>query len=107
IPKWRRPMQQGHCRSTSNCGGCCRETGCHEKASNPAEVTKREWPAKPPLKQPSHKDGLASIAKPLEYGRRKASVANQVGSDSANYHANDERWTGARPKRDQNSCGET
>jgi hypothetical protein len=84
-------MKQGHCCGTANGGRCGRQSGRDKKTDGPADVAKRKLGAKPLLEQPSYQYGLASIAKALKYRGQKVSVTQEVGSDSADHHTNNER----------------
>jgi hypothetical protein len=95
-------MKEGQRGGARDPGGHGREAGGDEKANDATEVTKREGLAEPPLKQQGHQKGLAGIPGAIEYRGEKFSA----GSDGADQHPNEERWTGTRTKRDQNPCGE-
>jgi len=55
-------------------------------------VDKAEWPAEPPLEQPGRRDRHTSIPGAIEWAGHEASVAHEVSSDSADHHANYNRW---------------
>jgi len=100
-------MKKGHRGGASYCGGRARKTGGDEKANDAAQISKREGLAKMTLEQPGRQNSLASIPRAIEYRGDKSSVAHEAGSNGADYNPNDERWTGTRPKCDQNPCGES
>jgi hypothetical protein len=98
-------MKQGHCRGTSDGGGRSCEPGGSEKARYATHSTKGEGRAEPPFEQRGCEDGLAGIAKALDYRRPKAPVAHEIGGDSANHHANHKRWNSAPTQYDQDAGG--
>ena len=99
-------MEQCDGRGAPNSGGSRREAGSSEKAGDPTDVIKSEWPAKPPLKQPSYEGGFTSIAEAAKDRSRYVSVAEQIGANRADDHTNQDTSVGALAREDQDARGD-
>src|SRR5262249_41073552 len=95
IPKWRSGMEQVHCRGTSESGSCGSEAGGDHKSQHAAQVIKGKWATEPMLDQPGHQDSFACVTKALEQRGPNVPVAHEIGSNSADYHADHNRWADA------------
>src|SRR5262249_5125399 len=92
-PKWRSGMELGHCRRTTDGRNCGSEGRRGYKTQHATQIIKGEWTTEPTIDQPGHQRNLGSIAKAFKYRGPKGPVAHEVGGNSGEYHANQNRWT--------------